>query len=76
MLHDIIVALHPETQFARMTGDVTSFLRSKNVPNWLMDELANAYTSESLLIGPLDLPQWSRLLREILASRTDSFVIA
>ena len=55
MLSNIILASHPETQFAAMPEETKAFLICKGVPDWLIEELAIACTSDVTTIGPLEL---------------------
>ena len=55
MLRDIVLGLHPETQFAILPNDVKAFFRDKNVADWLIEEFAIACTSDATTIGPLSL---------------------
>lgn len=56
MLRELIRSQYGEIEFGVMSDHIFEFLRSKKVPQWLIDELSRASTSHFVAIGPLTLP--------------------
>ena len=55
MLRELIQSQYGEIEFGVLSDDMVAFLRSKQVPQWLIDEFSQACTSDDVAIGPLSL---------------------
>ncbi len=62
MLKDLILKLQPNIEFGRIGRETEDFLSARNAPDWLCAELALAYTSNPVTIGPFEFSPVSNLI--------------